>query len=282
MTNLDQRIHAYRADLASVALREKVEALRYVQGVRHQVSVPLANVHAAPSETAIQITQALAGETVHVFEVRDGWAWVQLNEDGYVGYVRERDLTATITTSTHRVCVASTILFPSADLKSQPVKHLTFNSTLRVAGTTGDYLELETGGFVLARHVSELSAFDPNFVSAAEQFLGTPYLWGGKGITGIDCSGLVQVALQSAGHTCLRDTDMQEATLGKSLRIDDLDGLKRGDLVFWKGHVGIMSDADTLLHANGYHMAVVKEPLRTAIARIANTGSPVSMLKRLQ
>jgi cell wall-associated NlpC family hydrolase len=279
---LDKRLNAYRSDLADEALRGQVDVPRFVSGALQQVITPFANVHAKPDACSMQITQALMGEIAQVFDVADGWAWCKLTGDGYVGYINADALSDQVHTPTHRVALASTIIFPKADLKTQPVKYLTFNSMITATGQAGDYLELATGGFVYAAHCASVDAYQSDYVFAAEMFVGTPYLWGGKGIAGLDCSGLVQVALESSGRKALRDADMQEETVGTPLQINDLDGLRRGDLVFWNGHVGIMSDAATLLHANGHHMAVVKEPLGEAIERIAAKGYPVTSLKRIQ
>jgi cell wall-associated NlpC family hydrolase len=243
-----------------------------------QVAPPIAKLLRKPSGDAMQETQALLGERVEVSEVRDGWASARLMEDGYAGFMRLIDLSPDIHEPTHRIAVLATHLYPKPDLKSQPALQLTFNSKICATDQVGDYLKLAAGGYVFAAHAAPVSRLEADPVAAAERFLNVPYLWGGKGAAGIDCSGLVQVAMQSAGIAARRDADMQEESLGVALQINDLDGLRRGDLVFWDGHVGIMSDRETLLHANGHHMMVVKEPLRVAIARIA---TPVTALKRV-
>jgi cell wall-associated NlpC family hydrolase len=276
---LDRRIHAYRDDLADLDLRGKVKSSRFVSPILKQVCVPVASVMKSPAENSSLDTQALMGEFVHVFDEADGWAWVKLAEDHYVGYVRSEFLTSTTQDLTHRVGVASTLIFPKPDLKSQPVRPLSFAARFSSVGKVGDYLELATGGFVYERHTLALPSRDDDFVALAEQFVGVPYLWGGKSASGFDCSGLVQIALQSCGRDCPRDADMQEADLGLSV---DIGEARRGDLVFWKGHVGIMCDRETLLHANGYHLMTIKEPLRQAITRIAEKGFPVTSVKRLQ
>ncbi len=276
---LDRRLHAYRDDLADESLRGRVDAPRFVQGVVQQVAAPVANVHRAPDNTSAIDTQALMGEVVSVFAVHGSWAWVQLRRDGYVGYVRHDCLNATVHQCTHRVTVPSTLIFPKADLKSQPVMPLSLNAEIDVISRDADYLQLSRGGFVYAAHACAMDAFAPDHVAVAEQFLNLPYLWGGKGNGGLDCSGLVQVSMHATGRECPRDTDLQEAVLGTTVSLADA---QRGDLVFWKGHVGMTWDEATLLHANGHHMMVVKEPLRDAVARSAAKGSAVTSVKRIQ
>jgi cell wall-associated NlpC family hydrolase len=135
-------------------------------------------------------------------------------------------------------------------------------------------------GFVVEQHLEPLAAVAPDFVAVAERFLCAPYLWGGKSVAGIDCSGLVQVACTMAGIAAPRDTDMQERELGT--RLAGIEALARGDLVFWKGHVGIMLDGARLLHANAHHMMTAVEPLAEAVARIASRGSSVTSIRRIR
>ncbi len=276
MTPLDKRLHAYRDDLADSNLKGRVEAARFVEGQNAQCIAPIAGLHRAPAVDAMQLTQVLYGERVRVFERALGWAFVQLVRDGYVGYVVEAALGAPSTVVQRAISARSTHLYPKPDLKTQPAIAVPMNAEVAVVGHAGDYLELQAGSFVFAAHIA--ASASPDFVSVAEQFLHTPYLWGGKSVWGIDCSGLVQVALQASGITALRDSDMQETSLGTAV---PHQALCRGDLVFWKGHVGIMQDADRLLHANGHHMMVVSEPLAAAISRIAGRGSHITSIKRL-
>ena len=236
----------------------------------------------APDARQSWTTEALYGELVTVFEERDGWAWVQLARDGYVGYLRPAALSAQVTRPTHRVNALGTFLYPSADIKACPWLQLSMNSLLAVAEAGPTFSKLADGSFVPSRHIVEQDRHAPDFVAVAERFAGVPYLWGGKTRLGVDCSGLLQVAMQAAGLECARDTDMQQAELGQDVAVrDDLDGLTRGDMVFWPGHVGIMIDAFMLLHANAHHMGVVAEPLASAVDRIARTGASIAAIKRL-
>jgi cell wall-associated NlpC family hydrolase len=174
-----------------------------------------------------------------------------------------------------------TILFPGHSIKAQPVEGLPLGCRLAVAGHDGELARLASGGFVPARHLAPLDAAAPDFVAVAERFIGVPYLWGGKTSLGIDCSGLVQIALHSAGLRCPRDSDMQEAALGRGLSHSESEKLQRGDLIFWPGHVAIVRDADSIVHANAYHMATAIESTGEAIARINAAGNEVTSIKRL-
>ena len=281
MTRLDPRLHAYRPDIADASLAGRVEAERFVEPRKAQVVEPIIPVHSVPRFDGMQLTQALMGETVKLFHEEEGWAWVQLAADGYVGYVNGNALSAEHVTPTHRVAVPATFIYPEPNLKSQPATQLTLNAQLAVRDESGAFSQIADGRFVFTAHLKPAGSFAGDFVSVAEMFRHVPYYWGGKSVQGLDCSGLVQLALQACGIEALRDTDMQEKTLGILLAVTGLDGLERGDLVFWKGHVGIMTGQRTMIHANGHHMMVVEEPLRDAVERIAARYGEITSVRRL-
>lgn len=281
MSKLDPRLHAHRPDLADAALAGKVEAQRFVEAQLVQVVEPVVTLHKAPRFDAMQLTQALFGETARLFHEEEGWAWIQLTRDGYVGYVNGNALSRDVTVPTHRVAVPSTFMYPDANLKTLPAIPLTLNAQVTVTAENGAYSQLSNGRFVFTAHLKAVDDFEDDFVTVAEMFRHVPYYWGGKSVQGLDCSGLVQLALEACGQPALRDSDMQEATLGEALLLNDLDGLKRGDLVFWNGHVGIMTDGTTLLHANGHHMMVAAEPLKDAVDRIAARYGQMTSIRRL-
>ncbi len=282
MIKLDKRLHVFRDDLADQALQEKIEAKRFVAGSPAQFTWPVTPLHRAPQVDAMQLSQALLGETCKVFENENGWAWVQLDGDGYVGYVAAESLSVDASGTTHHVAMPSTHIYPKPDLKTQPAIGIPMNARLSVTAREGEYLSLGQGGFVFADHLAAATEFQKDFVAVAEKFLHVPYLWGGKTMQGIDCSGLVQVSLQACGKGAPRDSDMQERELGVARNPVDFSNLQRGDLLFWKGHVGIMHDGKHLLHANAQHMMTVVEPLDVAVARIAAKGQLVTSIKRLQ
>ncbi len=275
MEKLDPRLNVFRADLADEALRGRVKAQHYVKPIAARIAVPVAPLHKTPEPDATQISQALFGEACEVFEKRNGWAWVRLKRDGYVGYVKEQNLGAP-TAPTHFVSNISTILLPGPDLKSQPAQPLYLNSEAAVSHLQGLYACLATGGAVHASHLSILGKRENDFVAVAERFLNVPYYWGGKTHAGLDCSGLAQVSLQACGIEALRDSDMQEKSLG--VTVANQSDLKRGDLVFWPGHMGIMQSATQMIHANGHFMKVTSDLLQDAIAR---SDRPISSIKRL-
>ncbi len=276
MSDLDPRQNAFRIDLADEALRGKVESARFTKGEMRQIICPVASVLKTPASDSPQTTQALFGEMCTVFEERDGFAWVQLQQDHYVGYVASAALSAEIFQPTHRVSTSSTLLYPVADLKSHPVKFLPMNAQVQVAGNSGNFAHLSSGGYIFASHLASRNEVAPDFVSVARNFLDVPYYWGGKTTQGIDCSGLVQISLQASGKIAPRDSDLQEKSLGTP--VNHFKNFLRGDLIFWPGHVGIMHSATQLLHANGHFMKVVCEPLQDTVER---AGSPIRSVRRL-
>jgi cell wall-associated NlpC family hydrolase len=283
MTAFDRRLTPARPDLAAAHLAGKVTADRFVEGRAMRVDLPVAPLRRSPAPDAPLDTEALMGEAVTVYESdEEGWAWGQLAADGYVGWLPAEALRPAdaFPAPTHRVAPLRSFVYPGPSIKLPPSAALSIGSSASVVRSEGDFAVLATGGFVFARHLVPLGESEPDFVAVAECFVGVPYLWGGKTSLGLDCSGLVQVSLAAAGLSAPRDSDMQEAGLGSALP-GEAD-LARGDLVFWKGHVGILVDPVTLLHASGHHMLVVREPLAAARARIASaTGADWTGLRRL-
>jgi cell wall-associated NlpC family hydrolase len=276
---LDKRTNAFRPDLAASHLRGEVESRHFVDGTVYEVIDPIADVRRAPAPDAALDTQALFGERVTVYETTDeGWAWGQLASDNYVGWLPANALATPGDAATHRVIVPRTLCFPGPDIKLPPLAALPLGATVASARQEGRFAVAQNGWHLPVGHVAPLAATYRDFVAVAEMLLGAPYLWGGKSVLGIDCSGLVQVSMHAAGLACPRDSDMQQDALGQTVAIEDVT---RGDLVFWKGHVAIARDARTLIHANAFHMMVAQEPLAGALTRIAVAGSAVTNVKRL-
>jgi cell wall-associated NlpC family hydrolase len=276
----DRRVTAARGDIAAAHLAGRVTAERFVEGEVRVVVEPTAPLRRAPAPDAPLDTEALMGERVAVYETtEEGWCWVQLADDGYVGWMPSAALAAPAAAATHRVAALRTLAFPGPSIKVPPTRSLPFGARVAVARTQGMFAVTAAGDYVPAVHLAPLDVREAHLVAVAERFLGVPYLWGGKTACGIDCSGLVQVALGACGIACPRDSDMQEAALGAP--VDPAGGLRRGDLVFWKGHVAIVADAATLLHANAFHMAVAREPLADALARIGASESEPTACRRL-
>ncbi|HEY4403381.1 MAG TPA: NlpC/P60 family protein [Xanthobacteraceae bacterium] len=248
-----------------------------------EVVDPQAPVRRSPSPDAALDTEALKGEHVLVEETNaEGWCRGRLEADGYAGWLPANALAAPGPAATHKVGVPRTLVFPGPSIKLPPIEGLSRGCRLAIARNEETFAVTRAGGYVAARHLARLDVFEPDPVAVAEQFLHVPYLWGGKTSLGLDCSGLVQVALTACGVSCPRDSNMQEAALGVALSpIRALSDLRRGDLLFWKGHVAIARDRDTLIHANAFHMAVAIEPIGEALARIKAAGSELSSVRRL-
>lgn len=278
----DPRLTPVRDDIAAKYLEGKVKAARFVAGKPFEVSDAIAPLRRAPAADAEQMTQALRGERVTVYDRNgEGWAWGQLADDGYVGWIPEAALTTPGAAPTHKVTVLRTLAFPGPSIKLPPVEALVLGTKLAILREDGAFAVTRDGWHLPRQHLAPLDAMAPDFVGIAEQFVGTPYLWGGKSSLGIDCSGLVQIALTAAGTGCPRDSDMQQDGLGRELTAAESRHPQRGDLIFWKGHVAIVRDAATIVHANAHHMATAVENTQAAMARIKAAGSDVLAIKRL-
>lgn len=267
----DRRLTPARADLAAAYLKGRVTADRYVEGEVREVKEGVADLRREPRPDAAVDTQALYGERVTVYDEEEGWAWAQLAGDGYVGWIAANVLWGELSAATHRVAVARTFIYPAASIKAPPLLALPLSAEVSIVDERGPFLVTRDRGFIWRPHLAPLDAPAEDFVAVAESLIGAPYLWGGKSSIGVDCSGLVQIALAAAGRQAPRDSDMQEAQLGAPVEIGA--PLQRGDLVFWKGHVGIMRDPATLLHANGTHMLVSSEPLERVRTRNLEAGA---------
>ena len=278
----DPRLTPARPDLAAKYLEGKVKAARFVDGEEFEIADALAPLRTAPSPDAELATQALKGERVTIYDRNgEGFAWGQLNSDGYVGWLPDRALAKPGAAPTHKITALRTLAFPGPSIKLPPVDTLVTGTTVTVTREVGVFAVTREGWYLPLLHIGGLNEMADDFVTVAERFVGTPYLWGGKSSLGIDCSGLVQVSLNAAGTGCPRDSDMQQDGLGRALSPVEYKNLQRGDLIFWKGHVAIARDAATIVHANAHHMATVVENAREAIARIKAAGSEVIAIKRM-
>jgi cell wall-associated NlpC family hydrolase len=277
----DPRLTPARPDLAAKYLEGKVKAARFVEGEAFEISEALAPLRNGPSSDAELATQALKGDLVTIYDRNgEGFAWGQLNSDGYVGWLPDRALAKPGAAPTHKVTALRTFAFPGPSIKLPPVDTLVMGTTVTVTRDDGTFAITREGWYLPRQHVGRVDEMQPDFVAVAERFVGTPYLWGGKSSLGIDCSGLVQVSLNAAGTGCPRDSDMQRDGLGRALDPAESKKLQRGDLIFWNGHVAIVRDADTIVHANAHHMTTVIENTRDAIARIKATIG-ITAIKRL-
>lgn len=282
MTALSPRLNAFRPDLADIKLKGQVEAERFVAGRSAWVVVPVADLRGKPDNQAGVDTQLLLGEEVSVYDRRDGWAWVQRRQDGYIGYIDVASLGDAGHTATHLVSAPRSFVYPGPDLRFPHVQALSMGSQVAVVVETETrgtrYFNLADGQSMIAKHLRPIADRQSDYVSVAENFLNTPYLWGGNSGFGIDCSGLVQLSMHMCGAQVLRDTDMQESSVGQLLDAgENYRNVRRGDLVFWKGHVAIMTDAENMIHANGHTMLVSHERLDEAIERIGYLyGRPTS------
>jgi len=274
---MDRRLTPANGRVAAAHLAGRVKAEVFVEGWQRRVIWPVADLCRGPG--GARDRQVLMGQAVTVFEDRDGWAFVQAERDGYVGYVESAAL-GERPAPTHWVAVPAGHVYGAPDMKSPVLSELVFGDTMTCVAHMPRFHETARGGFIAKPHLWPLEKRFKDPVTVAQLHFGVPYLWGGNSVRGIDCSGLVQAAFQACGVDCPGDSDMQEAALGTAF--GDNVALQRGDLLFWKGHVGLMVDGETLIHANAHHMAVAYEPVAKAILRIEAQGDgPVISRKRV-
>jgi cell wall-associated NlpC family hydrolase len=272
----DPRLTPANKRVADPSLRDSWPGVRYVEPTPYTIHWPLVDMMNRPE--GHRDRQLLFGETVGVYEMHQGWAFVQSDKDGYVGYLPQSCL-AHVPAATHRVAAASSHIYDRPDFKSRDLMRLSHGCLLHVLEEQDGYLKT-ADGWVPAVHCIDVDARQPDPVTEAELYLGTPYLWGGNSRFGIDCSGLVQAAFLACGHACLADSDMQMEGLGAELSEEET--LVRNDLLFWKGHVALVVNEMRLIHANAHHMAVVYEEIDSAIERIAEQGDgPVLSRRRV-
>jgi cell wall-associated NlpC family hydrolase len=269
----DRRLTPANGRVAAMHLAGQVDAERYLEGWPMRIIAEVTDLCASPN--GARDRQLLMGAQVTVFEDRDGWAFLQA-VDGYVGYVQASDLTDPLR-PTHFVGTIATHAYAQEDFKSANTHSLPFSARVTVTDERRKFFETNIG-FIPKSHLREMGRPFSDPATVAQLHFGVPYLWGGNSSRGIDCSGLITAALAACEISCPGDSDMQCNRLGTSFEGPN----QRGDLVFWDGHVGMMVDEDTLIHANAHHMATAYEPVERAILRIAaQDGGTVLARKRL-
>lgn len=266
---MDRRLTPANGRVADMRLKGQVEAESFVIGTKQRVCSSITNLWGDQAGTRIE-RQLLFGDHFNVLEKLADLSYGQSEKDGFVGYVSTDDLCDPVA-STHVVSVRGSHVYSDADMKSRPIRLLSFGSQVRSIGFVGKFAKIETGGFIFAEHLIPIDERQDDPVLVAQIFLGTPYLWGGNSGTGIDCSGLAQASLLACGIRCPGDSDLQEADVGRLLVEEE--PTERGDLLFWKGHVALALDETRMIHATANSMSVVIENIANAVKRISDQGA---------
>lgn len=279
---LDKSINPYRDDLAAIKLKGQVKAEKFVEPIIYQVKNAATTIKAAPNSDATQISEALAGELIDIYEIKDGFAWGQLQRDNYVGYFPIDVISNTIIKNSHKIKVLRTYGFAGPKVEEKVLATLSIGAEINPNGEKQNgYVNCGEFGWIYENHICPIDEYHKDPIEIAKLFLNAPYLWGGKQSLGLDCSGLAQIANWVCGKNLPRDAYVQE-TCGIGVDINpDLSGLKRGDLVFWQGHVAMMIDDSNIIHANAFHMCVAIEPLEEANQRYIELGLPIRNIRRI-
>ncbi len=260
----DRRLTPFSGRTALTSLRGQVAADQYTDGEAARIAAPLADLLARPDGPRDR--QLQRGEAVLVIERTDRHAFVRADKDGYCGWLALSALTPDHPVS-HWLRAPASHLYPTPSLKRRELAQIGFGTLLQITDTDGAFARTHDGLFVPTAHLAPIGMRLEDPAAVATLFLHTPYLWGGNSRAGIDCSGLVQAALLACGIPCPGDSDQQWSMVGRVLAAEE--PARRGDLLFWKGHVAMLTDPASLIHANAHHMAVTDEPVETAMARIA-------------
>ena len=280
---LDPRTTLARKDLADTALKARVRAERYAPIKSKVVSTGIVDVKKTPNNSAPLLTQAFFGEEVSMLDEANGWAFCQLNSDGYVGFLKSEHLSTHGLQPSHSVAVPLSHVYPKPDVRAPIGMAIPFGAQVTISEGVEEkrFSEVRGLGWIYKRHLKPLGSLNADYLQTAAMFLHAPYVWGGKTALGLDCSALVQLALNYAGKDCPRDTDQQLEMLGRSVGAN-ISACEKGDLVFFPGHVGFMLDKMRLLHANATYMRVTLDKLESVVSRLSMVhDNPVVDIRRL-
>ena len=275
----DPREYAYKADLAADYMRGLICSQKFSVGEVFQVKINVASLKKFPDQSSEQVSELLFGEGIIIYEILNGWAWGQSQTDGYVGYVSMDHISSKSRENTHEVTALRAFVYKQPDIKAPTITCLSMASQLSITDSKGLFAYVDHLGWIFEKSIRTLGGVESDFVSIAKKFIGTPYLWGGRSSFGIDCSGLVQLSLRRVGVLCPRDTDQQSSSVGSPIN-GKITKLLRGDLIYMNGHVAIMVDPHTILHANAFHMSVELESLDGFLSRLKQDNIHIGQMRR--
>ena len=275
----DPREYAYKAGLAADYMRGLIRSPKFLVGEVFQVKINVTSLKKSPGQSSEQVSELLFGEEIIIYEILNGWAWGQSQTDGYVGYVSMDHISCKLQENTHEVTALRAFVYKQPDIKASIITCLSMASQLSITHSRGLFAYIENLGWIFEKSIRTLGGVESDFVSVAQKFTGTPYLWGGRSSFGIDCSGLVQLSLRRVGVLCPRDTDQQASSVGSPVN-DEITKLLRGDLIYVNGHVAIMVNPHTILHANAFHMSVELESLEDFLSRLKQDNIHIAQMRR--
>jgi len=251
-----------------------------------QIAKPSTSMMSKPNGKSNLKSEALFGESFLILEIHSHWAFGKLQTDNYLGWIKLSNL-GSMPRATHRIKALRTIMFSKPDIKSHPISYLPLGSLISItshdqlwAEVIYDNIKRSKKGYVYKKHIQYKSIVNQDWISTAELLIGTPYKWGGRNSISLDCSALVQLSLATANIKFPRDTKDQSMFVSKEIK--NIKNIKRGNLIYWPGHVAIAQNSKNIIHANAHHMMVTEEEIEMASKRIESECGPISKIKVIE
>ncbi len=236
---------------------------------------PVANINSKPSEKSEITSQILYGEKFKILSKKNGWLKIKTNFDNYVGFIKKSKFNKNFK-PTNKICKLKSKIFKKINNKFVPTNNfLYFASGISIKNFNKDYVEFERNKWIKKKDIKKIDHYEKNYIKIVKLFLGSKYLWGGKTSIGIDCSALIQIYFYYNRVFFPRDTKDQIKFCKKKSK----KKLYRGDIIFWKGHVGMCIDRSKFIHAYGPKKKVLIMPTSFTIRLIQKTAK--LMIKKI-
>ena len=225
----------------------------------------LSSIYKKPSKTSEVISQIIYGEKFDIISKKKNWLKIKTSFDNYIGYIKNENYVDNFK-PTHKIFVLKASIFD--EKKRRTKKFLTFVSKISIIQESKKFVEFEKGKWIKKNNIKKISYIEKDYLKILKLFLNTKYVWGGRTYKGIDCSAILQLIFYYNNKFYPRDTKDQIRYSKKNIKKNIL---KKGNIIFWKGHVAICINSKKLIHAYGPKKKVLIMPITETIDRIERT-----------